>query len=205
MSVVVLMSLFFCSLWPTVRRQPKFWRALISNTASCQSPTLRPSLKMSVTNSSHGQSGRHAAAWPPPLILCWTAHLSTWGRSCWLPSPSMSFSPFPYWPLQQEFSRYGNGKSPQQLLMWFKLVLSSSLYYKPKQQSLSVRSSWLAMFTLVSVQVTVPRRCKEYGKSAGQPMRSHALSSRSLPLIYINTSVIRVFCHGMQDKPSFPG
>uniref|UniRef100_A0A3P9JC91 Vacuolar protein sorting 13 homolog B n=1 Tax=Oryzias latipes TaxID=8090 RepID=A0A3P9JC91_ORYLA len=53
-------------------------------------------------------------------------------------------------------------------------------------------------------QVTVPRRCKEYGKSAGQPMRSHALSSRSLPLIYINTSVIRVFCHGMQDKPSFP-
>ncbi|XP_051575064.1 intermembrane lipid transfer protein VPS13B-like isoform X3 [Myxocyprinus asiaticus] len=30
--------------------------------------------------------------------------------------------------------------------------------------------------------------------SAGQPMRGHALSSSSLPLIYVNTSVIRVFC-----------
>ncbi|KAJ8394616.1 hypothetical protein AAFF_G00044190 [Aldrovandia affinis] len=38
------------------------------------------------------------------------------------------------------------------------------------------------------------------GRSAGQPMRSHALTSRSLPLIYINTSVIRVFCPGMQDQ-----
>uniref|UniRef100_A0A8C7Y913 Vacuolar protein sorting 13 homolog B n=1 Tax=Oryzias sinensis TaxID=183150 RepID=A0A8C7Y913_9TELE len=48
-------------------------------------------------------------------------------------------------------------------------------------------------FPLLATAVTVPRRCKEYGKSAGQPMRSHALSSRSLPLIYINTSVIRIF------------
>uniref|UniRef100_A0A3Q3JG19 Vacuolar protein sorting 13 homolog B n=1 Tax=Monopterus albus TaxID=43700 RepID=A0A3Q3JG19_MONAL len=31
------------------------------------------------------------------------------------------------------------------------------------------------------------------GKSTGQPMRSHTLTSRCLPLIYINTSVIRVF------------
>uniref|UniRef100_A0AAQ5ZM51 Vacuolar protein sorting 13 homolog B n=1 Tax=Amphiprion ocellaris TaxID=80972 RepID=A0AAQ5ZM51_AMPOC len=40
----------------------------------------------------------------------------------------------------------------------------------------------------------------ERGKSAGQPMRSHTLTSRCLPLIYINTSVIRVFCPGTQDK-----
>ncbi|KAM3614331.1 uncharacterized protein V6R79_012862 [Siganus canaliculatus] len=49
-------------------------------------------------------------------------------------------------------------------------------------------------------QATVPRRFKERGKSAGQPMRSHTLASRCLPLIYINTSVIRVFCPGSQDK-----
>lgn len=30
--------------------------------------------------------------------------------------------------------------------------------------------------------------------SAGQPMRGHSLSSSSLPLVYLNTSVIRVFC-----------
>ncbi|XP_068616522.1 intermembrane lipid transfer protein VPS13B-like [Brachionichthys hirsutus] len=49
-------------------------------------------------------------------------------------------------------------------------------------------------------QATIPRRYKERGKSAGQPMRSHTLTSRSLPLIYINTSVIRVVCPGAQDK-----
>ncbi|XP_030249582.1 vacuolar protein sorting-associated protein 13B isoform X4 [Sparus aurata] len=49
-------------------------------------------------------------------------------------------------------------------------------------------------------QATVPRRYRERGKSAGQPMRSHTLTSRCLPLIYINTSVIRVFCPRAQDK-----
>uniref|UniRef100_A0A3B5AH31 Vacuolar protein sorting 13 homolog B n=1 Tax=Stegastes partitus TaxID=144197 RepID=A0A3B5AH31_9TELE len=49
-------------------------------------------------------------------------------------------------------------------------------------------------------QAMVPRRYRERGKSAGQPMRSHTLTSRCLPLIYINTSVIRVFCPGTQDK-----
>uniref|UniRef100_A0A3B3X5Y6 Vacuolar protein sorting 13 homolog B n=1 Tax=Poecilia mexicana TaxID=48701 RepID=A0A3B3X5Y6_9TELE len=49
-------------------------------------------------------------------------------------------------------------------------------------------------------QTTVPRRYRERGKSAGQPMQSHTLTSRCLPLIYINTSVIRVFCHGTQDR-----
>uniref|UniRef100_A0A7N6B3G8 Vacuolar protein sorting 13 homolog B n=1 Tax=Anabas testudineus TaxID=64144 RepID=A0A7N6B3G8_ANATE len=43
-------------------------------------------------------------------------------------------------------------------------------------------------------QAKVPRRYRERGKSSGQPMRSHTLTSRCLPLIYINTSVIRVFC-----------
>ncbi|XP_061571778.1 intermembrane lipid transfer protein VPS13B-like isoform X1 [Cololabis saira] len=51
-------------------------------------------------------------------------------------------------------------------------------------------------------QATVPRRYRERGKSTGQPMRSHTLTSRCLPLIYINTSVIRVFCHGAPDKQS---
>uniref|UniRef100_A0A665TE46 Vacuolar protein sorting 13 homolog B n=1 Tax=Echeneis naucrates TaxID=173247 RepID=A0A665TE46_ECHNA len=57
------------------------------------------------------------------------------------------------------------------------------------------------MATVAGVlQATVPRRYKEHGKSAGQPMRSHTLTSRCLPLIYINTSVIRIFCPGIQDK-----
>ncbi|KAL0963316.1 hypothetical protein UPYG_G00304530 [Umbra pygmaea] len=45
-----------------------------------------------------------------------------------------------------------------------------------------------------------PRRYRDRGKSAGQPMRSHGLTSRSLPLIYINTSMIRVFCPGNHDN-----
>ncbi|XP_028325510.1 vacuolar protein sorting-associated protein 13B isoform X2 [Gouania willdenowi] len=48
-------------------------------------------------------------------------------------------------------------------------------------------------------QVIVPRRYKERGKSAGQPMRRHLLSSRCLPLIYINTNVIRLFCPATHD------
>ncbi|KAK7930669.1 hypothetical protein WMY93_007064 [Mugilogobius chulae] len=51
-------------------------------------------------------------------------------------------------------------------------------------------------------QTIVPRRYRERGKSVGQPMRSHTLTSRSLPLIYINTSVIRIFCPGSQDRHS---
>ncbi|XP_048068541.1 intermembrane lipid transfer protein VPS13B isoform X5 [Ursus arctos] len=42
-------------------------------------------------------------------------------------------------------------------------------------------------------QAKLPRTQKEKRKSPGQPMRSHTLTSRSLPLIYINTSVIRIF------------
>ncbi|KAM9851512.1 intermembrane lipid transfer protein VPS13B [Aulostomus maculatus] len=57
--------------------------------------------------------------------------------------------------------------------------------------------------TVVGVfQATLPRRYRERGKSAGQPMRSHTLTSRCLPLIYINTSVIRVFCPTALDRPS---
>uniref|UniRef100_A0A671VBR1 Vacuolar protein sorting 13 homolog B n=1 Tax=Sparus aurata TaxID=8175 RepID=A0A671VBR1_SPAAU len=55
------------------------------------------------------------------------------------------------------------------------------------------------------IYATVPRRYRERGKSAGQPMRSHTLTSRCLPLIYINTSVIRVFCPRAQDKHTASG
>ncbi|EHA97864.1 Vacuolar protein sorting-associated protein 13B [Heterocephalus glaber] len=41
-------------------------------------------------------------------------------------------------------------------------------------------------------QTKLPRQ-KEKRKSPGQPMRTHTLTSRNLPLIYINTSVIRIF------------
>ncbi|XP_058131760.1 intermembrane lipid transfer protein VPS13B isoform X2 [Dasypus novemcinctus] len=41
-------------------------------------------------------------------------------------------------------------------------------------------------------QAKLPRTQKEKRKS-GQPMRTHTLTSRNLPLIYINTSVIRIF------------
>ncbi|KAM9626509.1 intermembrane lipid transfer protein VPS13B isoform 2-T3 [Trichechus inunguis] len=42
-------------------------------------------------------------------------------------------------------------------------------------------------------QAKLPRTQKEKRKSPGQPMRTHTLTSRNLPLIYINTSVIRIF------------
>lgn len=61
------------------------------------------------------------------------------------------------------------------------------------------------MLIFICNQATVPQRYKERGKSPGQPMKSHALTSRCLPLIYINTSVIRVFCPRVQDKHSASG
>ncbi|XP_032982549.1 intermembrane lipid transfer protein VPS13B isoform X6 [Rhinolophus ferrumequinum] len=42
-------------------------------------------------------------------------------------------------------------------------------------------------------QAKLLRTQKEKRKSPGQPMRTHTLTSRNLPLIYINTSVIRIF------------
>ncbi|XP_004697754.1 vacuolar protein sorting-associated protein 13B [Echinops telfairi] len=42
-------------------------------------------------------------------------------------------------------------------------------------------------------QAKLPRTQKEKRQSPGQPMRTHTLTSRNLPLIYINTSVIRIF------------
>uniref|UniRef100_A0A8C2Y556 Vacuolar protein sorting 13 homolog B n=1 Tax=Coturnix japonica TaxID=93934 RepID=A0A8C2Y556_COTJA len=42
-------------------------------------------------------------------------------------------------------------------------------------------------------QARLPKSQKEKRKSPGQPMRTHTLTSRNLPLIYINTGVIRVF------------
>uniref|UniRef100_A0A8B9JSN2 Vacuolar protein sorting 13 homolog B n=1 Tax=Astyanax mexicanus TaxID=7994 RepID=A0A8B9JSN2_ASTMX len=46
------------------------------------------------------------------------------------------------------------------------------------------------------------RLLREY-HSPGQPMRGHALSSSSLPLIYVNTSVIRIFCPLQETQPTF--
>lgn len=59
--------------------------------------------------------------------------------------------------------------------------------------------------SLIAPQSKVPRHYKERSKSAGQPMRSQTLTSRCLPLIYINTNVIRVFCPGAQDKQMASG
>ncbi|XP_041963297.1 vacuolar protein sorting-associated protein 13B-like [Alosa sapidissima] len=45
------------------------------------------------------------------------------------------------------------------------------------------------------------RALRERGRRAGQPMRSHTLTSSSLPLIYVNTSIIRIFCPTDTDSP----
>ncbi|XP_051922637.1 intermembrane lipid transfer protein VPS13B-like isoform X3 [Hippocampus zosterae] len=59
--------------------------------------------------------------------------------------------------------------------------------------------------TVVGIfQTTVPRRYKDRGKSAGQPMRSHTLTSRCLPLIYINTNLVRIFCPRSPEKTTTP-
>ncbi|KAM5137118.1 intermembrane lipid transfer protein VPS13B isoform 2-T3 [Callospermophilus lateralis] len=51
-------------------------------------------------------------------------------------------------------------------------------------------------------QAKLPRSQKEKRKSPGQPMRTHTLTSRSLPLIYINTSVIRIFVPKTEEMKS---
>ncbi|XP_061459906.1 intermembrane lipid transfer protein VPS13B isoform X5 [Rhineura floridana] len=48
-------------------------------------------------------------------------------------------------------------------------------------------------------QAKLPRSQKEKRTSPGQPMRTHILTSRNLPLIYINTGVIRVFFPKMEE------
>lgn len=48
-------------------------------------------------------------------------------------------------------------------------------------------------------QAKLPRSPKEKRKSPGQPTRTHMLTSRNLPLIYINTGVIRIFFPKMED------
>ncbi|KAG8570401.1 hypothetical protein GDO81_011258 [Engystomops pustulosus] len=54
-------------------------------------------------------------------------------------------------------------------------------------------------------EVRRPQSKKEKHKSPGQPMRSHTLTSRNLPLIYINTSVIRVFVPKAEEKQQHVG
>ncbi|XP_067887271.1 intermembrane lipid transfer protein VPS13B-like isoform X5 [Heterodontus francisci] len=49
-------------------------------------------------------------------------------------------------------------------------------------------------------QAKLPKKPKAKRKSTGQPMRAYALTSRELPLIYINTSVVRVFFPKGEDE-----
>ncbi|XP_036063837.1 vacuolar protein sorting-associated protein 13B isoform X4 [Onychomys torridus] len=51
-------------------------------------------------------------------------------------------------------------------------------------------------------QTKLPRTQKEKRKSSGQPMRTHTLTARNLPLIYINTSVIRIFVPQTEETQS---
>ncbi|XP_014735252.1 PREDICTED: vacuolar protein sorting-associated protein 13B isoform X1 [Sturnus vulgaris] len=61
-------------------------------------------------------------------------------------------------------------------------------------QAFDVVLSFPLLNAIASIfQARLPRSQKEKRKSPGQPMRTHALTSRNLPLIYINTGVIRVF------------
>ncbi|XP_010617862.1 vacuolar protein sorting-associated protein 13B isoform X2 [Fukomys damarensis] len=53
-------------------------------------------------------------------------------------------------------------------------------------------------------QTKLPRQ-KEKRKSPGQPMRTHTVTSRNLPLIYINTSVIRIFVPKTEEIQSTVG
>lgn len=48
----------------------------------------------------------------------------------------------------------------------------------------------------------LPKTQREKRKSSGQPMRTHTLTSRNLPLIYINTSVIRIFVPQTEETQS---
>ncbi|XP_074842974.1 intermembrane lipid transfer protein VPS13B isoform X3 [Carettochelys insculpta] len=54
-------------------------------------------------------------------------------------------------------------------------------------------------------QARLPKNQKEKSKSSGQPMRTHTLTSRNLPLIYINTGVIRVFFPKTEEMQHYTG
>ncbi|XP_074056671.1 intermembrane lipid transfer protein VPS13B isoform X5 [Macrotis lagotis] len=54
-------------------------------------------------------------------------------------------------------------------------------------------------------QAKLPRTQQVKRKSPGQPMRTHTLTSRNLPLIYINTSIIRVFFPKTEEMKSAVG
>ncbi|KAG8441800.1 hypothetical protein GDO86_010832 [Hymenochirus boettgeri] len=54
-------------------------------------------------------------------------------------------------------------------------------------------------------EVKHPPKQKEKHKSPGQPMQSHTLTSRNLPLIYINTNVIRIFFPKAEEKQLISG
>nr|XP_014343547.1 PREDICTED: vacuolar protein sorting-associated protein 13B [Latimeria chalumnae] len=55
--------------------------------------------------------------------------------------------------------------------------------------------------TVASIfQAKLPKKQMETRKSSGQPMRTHTLTSRCLPLVYINTSVIRIFFPKAEEK-----
>ncbi|XP_077454297.1 intermembrane lipid transfer protein VPS13B isoform X2 [Stigmatopora argus] len=73
-------------------------------------------------------------------------------------------------------------------------------------QPFDVVLSCPVLTTVVGIfQTTVPRRYKDRRKSVGQPMRNHTLTSRCLPLIYINTNMIRVFCPRVPEKTATLG
>lgn len=48
----------------------------------------------------------------------------------------------------------------------------------------------------------LPKTQREKRKSSGLPLRTHTLTSRNLPLIYINTSVIRIFVPQTEETQS---
>uniref|UniRef100_A0A4W3GSR1 Vacuolar protein sorting 13 homolog B n=1 Tax=Callorhinchus milii TaxID=7868 RepID=A0A4W3GSR1_CALMI len=61
-------------------------------------------------------------------------------------------------------------------------------------QPFDVVLSFPLLYTAASIfQAKLPKKPKAKRKSTGQPMRAHSLTSRDLPLIYLNSSVIRVF------------
>ncbi|XP_067834221.1 intermembrane lipid transfer protein VPS13B-like isoform X2 [Heptranchias perlo] len=68
-------------------------------------------------------------------------------------------------------------------------------------QPFDVVLSFPLIHNVVNVfQAKLPKKPKAKRKSTGQPMRAHALTSRDLPLIYINTGVVRVFFPKGEDE-----
>nr|XP_033789038.1 vacuolar protein sorting-associated protein 13B isoform X2 [Geotrypetes seraphini] len=93
----------------------------------------------------------------------------------------------------QTFQKFSGGHTDGSPHFLHEILLSA--------QAFDIVLSFPLLHAIANIfEAKLPRSQKEKRKSPGQPMRTHTLTSRNLPLIYINSSVIRVFFPKTEEK-----